>query len=109
MLPEVPRSQKHQRHRDQRVKRQARIQPDQHSTDAHQLQNLQQKSARELMNQAVKDFAVVGYATHQRTDLMPVVIGNRQLLQLLNHLAAQAMSQTGADVSGQPSLEYADD
>ena len=61
------------------------------------------------MDKTVKYFAVVGYATHQRTDLMAVIVGNRKLLQLLNHLTAQAMSQTGADVSGQPSLENTDD
>src|SRR5262249_43544526 len=63
---------------DQRIKGQFWVQRDKHDADGKHLCDLQKKSARDLLEQAVQNLAVVGDSAHERADLMAVVVSQRE-------------------------------
>ena len=87
--PEDPRAEDHQRHRDEREQGELRVDPDEHRPDAHELHDLQEEAARDLVHQAVEHLAVVGHAADHRAHLVAVVVGDREALQLRHHLLAE--------------------
>ena len=72
------------------------------------MQDLQQEPARDLVDEPVERFGVVGHPAHEHADRLAVVVIDRELLQLLDHLAAQIGRHGGADPVGQDALEGVD-
>ena len=107
--PEDPRAEDHQRHGDERVERELRIDPDEHRPHADELHDLQEEAAGELVHQSMQDLAVVGHAADHRAHLVAVVVGDREVLELGHHLGAQGAREPRADRRGEPSLEHAHD
>ena len=108
VLPEDPRAEDHQRHRNEREQRELGIDPDEHRSHADELHDLQQEAAGDLVHEAVQGLAVVGHAADHRPDLMAVVVGDREALQLGHHFVAERCGDARADVGGEATLENAD-
>ena len=69
---------------------------------------MQQETGRDLVHEPVQDFAVVGHSTHQRANLVSVVVRDGQLLQSLHQPAAEFGGQGGPDPRGQPTFPGTD-
>ena len=109
MPPEDPRAEDHQGHGDEREQRELGIDPDEHRAHTHQLHDLQEESARDLVHEAVQGLAVVRHPADHRADLVTVVVGDREALQLGHHFVTQGGGDAGADIGGEAALEDADD
>ena len=109
MPPEDPRTEDHQGHGNEREQRELGIDPDEHRAHAHQLHDLQQEATRDLVHEAVQRLAVVRHPADHRADLVAVVVGDREALQLGHHFVTQSGGDAGADVGGESALEDADD
>ena len=107
--PEDPGTEDHQRHRDQREHRELGVDPHEHPAHGHQLHDLEQEAAGDLVHEPVQHLAVVRHAADHRTDLMPVVVRHREALELPHHLLPQRRGDPGADRRGEPAFEGADD
>ena len=109
MPPEDPRAEDHQRHRDEGEEGELGVDPDEHRPHPHQLHDLEEKAPGDLVHEAVEDLAVVGDPADHRPNLMPVVVGDGEILELVDHLLAERAGEPGADRVGEPPLQYADD
>ena len=109
VLPEDPRPEDHQRHRNEGEQREFRVDPDEHRPDPHQLHDLEEEAAGDLVHQSVEHLAVVSHAADHRAHLMPVVVGDRQVLEFVHHLLTERAGEPRADGRGEPAFEHADD
>ena len=109
MPPEDPRAEDHQRHRDEGEEGELGVDPDEHRPHPHQLHDLEEKAPGDLVHEAVEDLAVVGDPADHRPNLMPVVVGDGEILELVDHLLAERAGEPGADRVGKPPLEHTDD
>ena len=103
--PEEQASPHDERGGDQGEERELGVEREEHEADGDHLNDLEQETAGDLLQERVQDLAVVGDAAHERADLVAIVVAHAQRMELLDELRPELEGEGDADLVRLQSLD----